>query len=137
VQDVDAREGEEHLAEVARGTLLTRWKSDPRFGKALACELELGIRVARSEEPVVSDLGEAVGQDVQEEAAKEFVVREGRGGLGACAEDDALVVEREDAGVGEADAMGIAADVAKERLGSAEGRLGVDDPARLVDLRRD
>ena len=50
------------------------------------------------------------------------------------AERDATLVERDEAPIGETDAMGVAPEVAEDLLGSAEGRLGVDDPARAIEL---
>ena len=48
-------------------------------------------------------------------------------------EDDRLVVHADEASVADGHAMGIPAEVAKHLLGAAEGPLGVDDPACLVE----
>jgi hypothetical protein len=84
----------------------------------------------------MSDAVETAGQDVQEEAADELGGVE-RHGLEAVAafdaivfplERDALVVERDEPGVGDRDAVGGAAEIGEDGLRSGEGPLGVDDP---------
>ena len=70
---------------------------------------------------------------MQDEALEELLVGEGDGGVASGAENDALGVESDDARIGESDAMGVAADVAKELLGTTEGGLGVDNPACLIE----
>jgi hypothetical protein len=85
-----------------------------------------------AQEAVGTDLGEALGQDVLEEASEEGMVGQGQAaGLAAArvdvAEGDPLAVEALDALVGESDAV----DVAREVLGgvvAVAGVLEVDGP---------
>ena len=88
------------------------------------------------EQAVVADAVEAVRQDVDEEAADELACGEGHhlgplAALGAIVlplEGDALAVERDEAAVGDGDAVGVAGEVGQNRLGSSERTLAVDDP---------
>src|SRR4029077_2427085 len=50
------------------------------------------------------------------------------------AEGNALPVEGQQAVIGNGDAMGVAAQVAEHLGGSAEGRLGIDDPLLVLQL---
>jgi len=83
---------------------------------------------------MMADLDEAFGQDVQQEAAQELDGRERDGAGAASAEGDAASVEGEQAMVGEADAMSVATEVAKNVLRAAERWFGVNDPALSVEL---
>jgi hypothetical protein len=97
-----------------------------------ACDSQLGADVAGGIETEVSDLDEAGWQDVQEKSAHEFQRGEVADFLFAGSEDDMVVVDVEDAMVGDGDPVGIQAEVTKERLGLLEGGLGVDDPRLAV-----
>ena len=55
-------------------------------------------------------------------------------GIIAPAEADALAVEGGEAVVGDSHAMGVAAEVAQDMFGAAEGRLGVDVPSLVAEL---
>jgi hypothetical protein len=72
---------------------------------------------ARSQQAVVANADEAIGQDVLEEEAGELVTAEGSElGLVAVlavlvAEDDGVAVVVDDAGVGDGDAMDVAGQV--------------------------
>src|SRR5216683_1720275 len=72
-----------------------------------------------------------------EEAAQELLRREGHGALLAAvrivlpAKSDLGVGDREQAMVGDGDPVGITGQIVKDMLGSAEGRLGIDDPLLL------
>ncbi len=50
------------------------------------------------------------------------------------AEGDVIVVEGNEAMVGDGDAMGVARQVVENVLGAAEGRLGIDDPVPVEEL---
>ena len=50
------------------------------------------------------------------------------------AEGNAIVLEVQDSGVGDRDAMGVGTEVCEHALGSREGRLGVDDPVEVSKL---
>ena len=49
-------------------------------------------------------------------------------------EGDALVFESHQAMVGDGDAMGVAGQIVENMVGTAEGRLGIDDPVLLAEL---
>jgi len=71
---------------------------------------------------------------VQQEAAQELVDRQMHQTLFVAvrgvppAEGDLAVRERDEPAVGDADAVGVGAEIAQGMFGSAEGTLGVDDP---------
>ena len=44
------------------------------------------------------------------------------------AEGDLVVLEGDEAMVGDGDAMGVAAEIAEDVMGAAEGWFGIDDP---------
>ena len=81
---------------------------------------------------------EAVGQDVEQEAADELVGTKGHHLLLVVvaiilpAEADPAFGKTDQAAVGDGDAMGIAAEIIQHLLGSAERSLGVDDPANAA-----
>jgi hypothetical protein len=88
---------------------------------------------------------EADGQHVQEKAADELggVERHGPEPVAAFdpvvlpLEGDARLVERDEPGVGDGDAMGVAREIGENGPGSNEGPLGVDDPCdRKAQERR-
>ena len=114
-------------------------------GAASSCPGAGDVRLAcgAREEPVVADAVEALGQDVEQEAADELVRRE-RHGLVAIApfepivlpcEGDAVVVGRDQAAVGDRDAVGVAREIGEHRLRSGEGSFGVDEPLRRPERR--
>jgi hypothetical protein len=86
------------------------------------------------EEAEVADADEAAWQQVEEEAAQELVDGQAHDALPVAvggvspAEADVAVGEGDQSAVGDADAMGIGAEITQRVLGSAEGTLGVDDP---------
>ncbi len=82
---------------------------------------------------VVANLDEARRQDVLHEAREQLVSRHGDRPPVLGAEGDAAFVHRDEALVGDADAVGVAAEVANDLLGSTEGTLGVDDPGLAVE----
>lgn len=93
----------------------------------------------------MADAVEAARQDVQEKAADELggVERHGLEPVAAFDpvvlpfEGDARVVEGDEPGIGDRDAMGVTREVGENGLGSGEGPLGVDDPCdRKAQERR-
>ena len=88
------------------------------------------------QEAVVPDAMETLWQDVDEEAADELVRRQRHGLVAAGPVDpvvldpecDAVGVGPDQAAVGDGDAVGVAGQISKYRLGAGEGLLGVDDP---------
>ena len=107
-------------------------------------EGELLLSVAAGEEPEVADAVEVAGQDMEQEASDELLGGKGHGleavvmavvapaeadlSVVAPAEADLSVVDGEEAVVGDGDAVGVAAEVVEDLLGTGEGPLGVDDP---------
>lgn len=88
---------------------------------------------------VVADPDEALGEDMEEEAATELTKGErlGPGPAGSVvlvAEGDGLVVDLLEPVVGDGDAVSIASKVAQNLLGAIEGRLGVHHPFRAPCL---
>ena len=88
----------------------------------------------------VADAHEALGDDVQQEAAEELVGREVHDlhaigiGVVAPAKADATLGEGEQALVGDGDAVGVAAEVGEHVLGAGEGGFAVDDPGLLAQV---
>jgi len=100
-----------------------------------AGQRDIELAAAAGEQAIVTDAVEALGQNVEQEAADELVGAERHGTLpvGAVtaiilvAEGDAGVVERDQPAVRDRDAVGVARQVGEHRLRPGEGRLGVDD----------
>ena len=87
-----------------------------------------------SEEAEVADADEAWREQMQQEAAQELVDRQAHDALLVAvrgvspAEADLAVGEGNQPAVGDADAMGVSAEIAQGVLRAAEGSLGIDDP---------
>jgi hypothetical protein len=103
-----------------------------------------GTGLAR-EEAVVADAVEARWQDVHQEAADELVGIERHDlvvSLGPFEavilplEGNAVVVERDQAAVGDGNTVGIAGEVAQNFLGSAEGSFAVNHPVTVAQRRQ-
>ena len=90
--------------------------------------------VAGGEQAMMADLDEAFGEDVEDEASKKLVGRESDLRRTARAKGDAVLVEGDEAVIADADTMGVLAEVAKDLLLVAEGRLAVDDPPNTLKL---
>jgi hypothetical protein len=95
----------------ARVVLCGRGGGARRRRDALARDLERGRGVARSHQPVVPDLDEALGQHVQEKATQELVGRESDGLVASGPEAHATLVHAEQPVIRETNAMGVAAEV--------------------------
>ena len=93
------------------------------------------------EEAVVTDAMEALRQNVEQEAANEFVGADRHGALAVCgvaaivlvAERDTGIVERDEPMVRDGDAMGVSGQVGEHRLRPGERWPGVDDPPLLAE----
>ena len=89
----------------------------------------------------MTDAVEALGQDVEQEAADELVRLQRHRLVPIAAlepvvlprEGDAGVVGRDQAAVGDCDAVGVAREIGKHRLRSGEGPLAVDEPPRCPE----
>jgi hypothetical protein len=105
-------------------------------GEQLADALDVAGASRSGEQAVVADAVEAARQDMQEESADELGGVEHHGLEPVAASDavvlplegDAGLVERDQPGVGDRDAMGVAGEIGEDGLRSGEGSLGVDDP---------
>jgi hypothetical protein len=106
----------------------------------LAATFERSTASAVGEEAEVADADQAFGQQVQQEASQKLIGGNGHDlvlaamGIVSPAEGDAMVLESHEAMVGDGDAMGVAGQVVENMFGTAEGRLGVDDPVLLAEL---
>src|SRR6266436_5796728 len=99
---------------------------------------------AFGEQAVVADAVQALRQHVDEEAANELVGGE-RDALVSIAaldavvlplEGDALLVEGDQAAVGDGNAVGVTRKIGQHRLGPTERALCVDDPVGLAQRRQ-
>jgi hypothetical protein len=108
-----------------------------RHGKQLTDTLDILGAGLTGEEAVVADAVEARWQDMHQEAADELACIERHHpvvSLGAVKaiilplEGDALVVGRDQAAVGDRDAVGVARKISQDLLRSPEWTLGIDDP---------
>ena len=97
---------------------------------------DIGLAIARGEQAVVTDAVEALGQNVHEEASDELVDGQRHGAVAGVAvaavilvsEGDVGLVERDQAPVGDGDAVRVAGQVSQHGFGATEGRLGIHDP---------
>ena len=88
----------------------------------------------------MTDTMETFRQNVEQEAADEFIRAERHGALAVdtivtivlVAEGNAGLVKRDQAAVRNGDAVGVPRQVGEHRLRSGEGRLGVHDPPLLA-----
>ncbi len=82
----------------------------------------------------MTDTNEALGEQMEEEAAQELIEREGHQlrlivvSRVPPTEGDLAIGRRHQSMVGDGDAMGVAAEILEHIVGAAEGRFGVDDP---------
>ena len=89
----------------------------------------------------MADSVNAVRESVQQEAADELVGIEGHlsgsaaVAIVAPAEGHPFIMHADQAGVGDGYTMGVAAEVGQHLFGSAEGRLGIDDPVATTGCR--
>ena len=89
---------------------------------------QLCVNIAAREQAVVTNLDEAVGEYVEKEAANKLLGRDGDALAVLGAKANAARVERDDAVVGDADSMGVLAEVLEDLLGAGERSLRVGDP---------
>lgn len=91
------------------------------------------VDVAGGQQAEVTDLDEAARQDVLQEAAHEFQRREATHLFVPRAKDDFRVVDVEQSAVRDGNAVGVEAQIPKQRARILERRLGVDHPVLLVE----
>ena len=125
-----------------RGVRSRFWGELRRQGIArqqLPAKLEPGGPESIGQKAEVADAHEALGQDVEEEPAQEL--RRGQGhlpllaavGVILPAEGDTHPVKRQKPMVGDGHAMRVAAQIAENLSGAAEGRLGIHHPVLAVE----
>src|SRR5215469_11163511 len=93
------------------------------------------------EEAVMADAVEALRQNMEQEAADEFVRTERHDALAVgaiaaivlVAERDTGLVERHEPMVRDGDAVGVSGQIGEHRLWPAARRLGVDEPPLLAE----
>ena len=86
------------------------------------------------------DTDETARQDMQQEATQELIGRQreesflvSMSGVSP-AKRDLVILEGNESGIGNRNAMGVSAEIAQHLLGSAARRLAVDHPSRRVKL---
>src|ERR1039457_4289761 len=131
-------------ARTVPGCAIRQWRKRQRFAalcsEQCSCQWQKLFTEAIRQQAVAADAHETFGQYVQEEAAEEVHRVQSHDallaavGIIAPAEADALPVESGDAVVGDGHAVGVAAEVAQDMFGAAEGRLGVDVPVLVAKL---
>jgi hypothetical protein len=103
-----------------------------------ACEQTAPPAVGKKAE--VADAYQALGQNVDQEAAEELLCGDRHDLLLAAvcivfpAKRDSIILERHQSMVGDGDAVRIASEIVQNMLGTAEGWLGIDDPVLLEEL---
>ena len=112
-----------------------------RSVKQTTCMRDIvGARVV-GEEAVVANAMKAVGQDVEQKAADEFIAVERHEAVTFLAltpivfpfEADAASVEGDKPAVGDGDAVGVARQIRQHLIRSCERALGVDDPIGAME----
>lgn len=133
--DVDPDQLEEFLTT----GLLRGFFQRARFEQATAAR-DLFLSISIGKQSVVPDPHEALGQDVEQEAADELndvevhhLLFVGIGGV-AVAERNAILFDAQDAVVGDRDAMRVGAEIGKHSFGSCERGLRVNDPVATAQL---
>jgi len=110
-------------------------------GKQCARQGQKFFAGAIRQQAVAADTHETFWEHVEKEAAQEVHCVQSHDALPAAvgiiapAEADTLAVEGGDAVVGDGHAVGVTAEIAQDVFGPAEGRLGVDVPSLLAQLR--
>src|SRR5580692_6847076 len=106
-----------------------RWRRAWIHSRRERCASESVLRrdVGGSKQTVVTDLDETRGQHVLDEAVEEGDGSERCGLAFLGAEGDATRIEGDESVIGDADAVGVATEVAQHLLGSTEWAFGVED----------
>ena len=121
--------------ERGRGTIGSCDRHERRGSRQqLKTKGQKGPAPPAGEKTIVANTHEAVGEDMQEEAAQELRDRKFEFALLVAvsgvppAEGDLVLLEIDDAMVGNGDTVGVAAQVFQNMIGAAERRLAVDYP---------
>ena len=130
-RDVLAGQAQEELLPVLTRERRRGFRSDV---EQLATERDALLPDGIGEQSVMADADEAWGEHVKQKAAQERLGGE-RHGLASIAvgpilveEGHLIAVHRDDAFVGDRDAMSVAAEVGEYLLGACEGAFAVDHP---------
>ncbi len=107
-------------------------------------ERDAGLARGRGEQAIVADAVEALGQNVEQEAADKLVCCQRHDLLPVRAvasivleaQGDALPVERDQAPVRDGNAVGVTRQIGEHSFGTSERRLGIDDPSLLPNGRQ-
>ena len=116
------------------------WIDAGRHAEKRAAVFERSATSAVGEKTEVSDANQTAGQHVKQEAAQELMGGDGHDlllaavGIISPAEGDTIVLEGQEAMVGDGHTMGVAGQVVEHMFRAAEGRLGVDHPVLLPEL---
>jgi hypothetical protein len=116
-------------------------RSKQRFRrKKLLAQRKQDATAPGSEEAEVPDTDESARQNVQQKAAQEFIGRQRQeaafvfvSGV-APAERDLILHEGNEPVIGNGNAMGVGAEVAKNLIGAAERRFAVGYPVPCIEL---
>jgi hypothetical protein len=90
----------------------------------------------------VADADQALGQNVDEEAAQELIYGDRHDLLLAAVrivfpeKRDPIILERSQSMVGDGDTVRVASEIVQNMLGTAEGWLGIDDPVLVEELSK-
>ena len=88
----------------------------------------------------MADANEPLGENVDQESAQKLIGSNGHDLLLVAvrivlpSERYSIILEGDESMVGDRDTMGIARQIVQNVLGTAEGRLGVDDPVLSEEL---
>jgi hypothetical protein len=108
-------------------------------GQQLLAQRQTGSPKAICEKAEVPDADEASGQDVQKETAQELSGAKSHltllatAGVILPAEGDALLIESQQAVIGNSHAMGVATEIAQHLHGAAESGLGINHPVVAME----
>ena len=126
---------ERRVSDVVHAGLFLAKHAETLVGKPI---LESCSAKAIGEKAEVTDAHEASGKHVQKEAPQELRRAQGHLAVFAAvgvilpAKGDALLVEGQQAMIGDRHAMGVATEIAQHLQGTTEGGLGIDDPVVTV-----
>ena len=110
------------------------------YAKQSTAAYEHTATPAVGEKSEVADADQALGQNVDQEAAQELICGDRHDLLLAAvrivfpAKRDPIILERHQSMVGDGDAVRIASEIVQNMLGAAEGWLGIDDPVLAKEL---
>ena len=120
-----------------RGALVVATRLVGWFGRSLISQEKLNlaqkVAIRRSPEAIVANLVNASGQDVLKEPTNKLVGSQRhrpplRITASLVAEGDVAIIDRDDATVGDSNAVDIASEVFQDRLDALNRRFAVDDP---------